>query len=561
MLRGPARSRATRSPVGTVISQDPPAGDEVEPGIDGHGRRVGAGPATVDGHRCHVPVASASAKSELAGAGLDRRRSAGPAPVEPAVPEPEQGRRAGPGGRARRSSAGTTVTLFTGRDHVADRHRPGPSETVAMTVWFARRGVHAPTSARILERHFTNLDGPGLRADEPARGREGRAVRALLADDEVAPPPVPRRVRRGRRGDRRADRARARRAAEQLYERVFVEYGDDSVAQLGGVHLACEQASQLLCKALEWGRLAAYLEQSTRYMRYDDRPGGRVARDGPARDRRARRSSRGSAAFLDAAFEAYGRMYEPLEPFYRERFPKDDADSDFVYRSDDHGEDVRHAADAAPGRDPLEPRDLRDRPVVRAAPDAAGAHPLAEMREYGELMLVELRKVIPAFLKRVDVDDRGVAWSALLARDARGRAGGHRQDAARRRPGTAAGGHAHRLRPRRRGEGRRGRAVRRRATSRTTSCSPSRARLTPTSSAPTSWRRRRRSRRTAGTSPAARGSAPATGSTCCCDYGAFRDLQRHRPLTIEWQRLTHRARLRHAGRDRRRRAARRLGRA
>ena len=38
-------------------------------------------------------------------------------------------------------------------------------------------------------------------------------------------------------------------------------------------------------KALEWGRLAAYLEQSTRYMRYDDRPGGRVARDGAARDR------------------------------------------------------------------------------------------------------------------------------------------------------------------------------------------------------------------------------------------------------------------------------------
>ena len=66
--------------------------------------------------------------------------------------------------------------------------------------------------------------------------------------------------------------------AERLYDRVFVEYGDDSVAQLGGVHLACEQASQLLCKQLERGRLAAYLEQSTRYMRYDDRPGGRWRR-------------------------------------------------------------------------------------------------------------------------------------------------------------------------------------------------------------------------------------------------------------------------------------------
>ncbi len=38
-------------------------------------------------------------------------------------------------------------------------------------------------------------------------------------------------------------------------------------------------------------------------------------------------------------------------------------------------------------------------------------HPLAEMREYGALMLEELRKVIPAFLKRVDVEDRGVAWA------------------------------------------------------------------------------------------------------------------------------------------------------
>ncbi len=63
--------------------------------------------------------------------------------------------------------------------------------------------------------------------------------------------------------------------AEALYERVFFEYGDDSVAQLGGVHLACEGASNILTKVLEWGRLMAYLEQSTRYVPYDDRPGGR----------------------------------------------------------------------------------------------------------------------------------------------------------------------------------------------------------------------------------------------------------------------------------------------
>jgi lysophospholipase L1-like esterase len=63
--------------------------------------------------------------------------------------------------------------------------------------------------------------------------------------------------------------------AEQLYDRVFSEYGDDSVAQLGGAHVALEDVSNLLTKRIEWGRLAAYLEQSTRYIPYDTKPDGR----------------------------------------------------------------------------------------------------------------------------------------------------------------------------------------------------------------------------------------------------------------------------------------------
>jgi NAD(P)-dependent dehydrogenase (short-subunit alcohol dehydrogenase family) len=47
------------------------------------------------------------------------------------------------------------------------------------------------------------------------------------------------------------------------------------VAQLGGAHIACEGVSNVLTKALEWGRLMAYLEQSTRYIAYDARNGGR----------------------------------------------------------------------------------------------------------------------------------------------------------------------------------------------------------------------------------------------------------------------------------------------
>ncbi|HEX2085120.1 MAG TPA: FAD-dependent thymidylate synthase, partial [Solirubrobacteraceae bacterium] len=57
--------------------------------------------------------------------------------------------------------------------------------------------------------------------------------------------------------------------AAALFERVFVGYGDDSVAQLGGMHVACEWVSNVVTKVLQRPRLGAYLEQSTRYIAYD----------------------------------------------------------------------------------------------------------------------------------------------------------------------------------------------------------------------------------------------------------------------------------------------------
>src|SRR4030095_13722273 len=91
--------------------------------------------------------------------------------------------------------------------------------------------------------------------------------------------------------------------AERLYERVFFEYGDDSVAQLGGVHLACEGASNLLTTVLEGGRLMASLEQSTRYIPYDDRPADRYRYHVPAELTGGLRAR--YVATLDHAFGVY----------------------------------------------------------------------------------------------------------------------------------------------------------------------------------------------------------------------------------------------------------------
>src|SRR5207247_4435050 len=115
--------------------------------------------------------------------------------------------------------------------------------------------------------------------------------------------------------------------AEQLYERVFSEYGDDSVAQLGGVHLACEGASNVLTKVLEWGRLMAYLEQSTRYVPYTDRPDGRWKYHVPAEleghPLRAR-----YVDTLDRAFETYARWIDPMREYWSGRFLKPPSESD-----------------------------------------------------------------------------------------------------------------------------------------------------------------------------------------------------------------------------------------
>ncbi len=107
----------------------------------------------------------------------------------------------------------------------------------------------------LLSRYFTNLDGPVfalVNLPEVVKGalfarysRSAKSLRRLFLDEFVGELDVS--------GDTSLDATVGLRRAEELYERVFSDYGDDSVAQLGGVHLACEQASNLLTKILERG--------------------------------------------------------------------------------------------------------------------------------------------------------------------------------------------------------------------------------------------------------------------------------------------------------------------
>jgi thymidylate synthase ThyX len=320
--------------------------------------------------------------------------------------------------------------------------------------------------------------------------------------------------------------------AEGLYEKVFTEYGDDSVAQLGSAHLACEQVSNVLTKVLERGRLASYLEQSTRYLRFDRPLGGRYRYLVPSEVA----DSPLAAAYgetLDALFGTYTRLARTLEDHYRRRFPPEGGEDDAAYRSSLQArvcDDLRGLLPAA----------TLSNLGIHASGQAyealllrMRAHPLAEARDYAGRMLEELRKVIPAFLRRVDRPDRGGAWTRYLADTAR-----KMEELASRLPGTPE------ARPEVTlvdwdpdAEAKVAAAALYPHTDLTDDQLLRHARGLPAGEIArliTAYAGERANRR----------HRPGRGMEradyrfdLLCDYGIFRDLQRHRILTIDWQRL------------------------
>jgi thymidylate synthase ThyX len=206
----------------------------------------------------------------------------------------------------------------------------------------------------------------------------------------------------------------ALRRAEELYTRVFFEYGDDSVAQLGGAHLACEQASNLLTKVLEWGRLAAYLEQSTRYIRYDARLGDSYRYFTP-KEIAASAHAGPYAAHMERVFDEYSGMVARMTSVFEERHPRAETDSKMIYNATIRAK----ACDTVRGLLPVATISNVGIYGTGQAYEMAllrmQANPLAEVRDYGAMMLTELRKIIPSFLTRVDLPDRGIKSSEYLA--------------------------------------------------------------------------------------------------------------------------------------------------
>jgi thymidylate synthase ThyX len=261
-----------------------------------------------------------------------------------------------------------------------------------------------------LRPHFTNLDRPVfalVNLPETVKGalfarysRYPGTLRRLFLDEFADD------VEAG--AARALDGAEGERAAT-LYRRIFLGYGDDSVAQLGGAHVACEWVSNIATKLLQRGRLAAYLEQSTRYIAYDSpMPGGgyrywRDAELGPAYERA-----------MNDLFTSYADALPRVAAWASERFPRADDEPEAA-----HARSIRaKALDLLRG---LLPAASLSHVGIFATGQAYEqlvmrlmASPLPEARGLGEMILAELRQVIPSFVARLDRPERGGEWIDYL---------------------------------------------------------------------------------------------------------------------------------------------------
>ena len=263
---------------------------------------------------------------------------------------------------------------------------------------------------RALTPYFTNTDRPvfALRnLPETVKGalfarysRSAKSVRRLFLDEFLGEIGSTARFAETGVGTERADR---------LYARVLSEYGDDSVAQLGGAHIACEGVSNVLTKVLEWGRLMAYLEQSTRYVPYTARPGGQWKYHVPAELDGSPLHAR-FVRTLDRAFETYTRWIPAMEAHFHARYPKAPEDSDAMYKSVVRAKALDTLRGLLPAATTSNVGLFGTGQAFEALLLRMLAHPLEEVRGCAGQMLTELRLVIPAFLARIDQPSRGGRW-------------------------------------------------------------------------------------------------------------------------------------------------------
>ncbi|MDQ6691825.1 MAG: FAD-dependent thymidylate synthase [Candidatus Dormibacteraeota bacterium] len=271
------------------------------------------------------------------------------------------------------------------------------------------RSEFAPDEAAQLEPYFTNLDRPvfALRnLPEVVKGalfsrysRTEKSLRRVLLEEFLREPEFGLDQLMVEGGE---DRRVATRKAEEFYERVLVGYGDDSVAELAGAHVAVEGVSTLAAKALQDSRIGlSPLEKSTRYVRFD-RP------DAEGRFAYHRSPELSHPIYERAAdhlFETFSDMLEVVLAGVRDGFPIEPGETERAWKTATRAKALDLLRGLLPAATHTNLGLYGNGRAFEYLITKMAGQDLPECRQLASSLHGELSQVIPSFVRRA-IDDK-----------------------------------------------------------------------------------------------------------------------------------------------------------
>lgn len=191
--------------------------------------------------------------------------------------------------------------------------------------------------------------------------------------------------------------------AQSFYDRILDGYGDDSIGELGGAHLAIENISMLAAKAIEDCRIGGSpLEKSTRYIYFDQKVDGQyLFYHEPVLMTSAYRE-----LFLETCenlFDTYSKLIPPLTAKIEEGFPKDPAISKAAYTAALRAKVLDCLRGLLPASAMTNMGVFGNGRFFESLLQKLHSNNLAEIQEIGRKAQQELSKVVPSFIRRSDV--------------------------------------------------------------------------------------------------------------------------------------------------------------
>ncbi len=263
----------------------------------------------------------------------------------------------------------------------------------------------------VLRPFFTNIDQPIfvlINLPEVVKGalfsrysRSTKSLRRVLLDEFIMKPEMGFKDIIGQTiKSSKEEQIVAIKKAEEFYDRVLVGYGDDSVAELGGANIACEQVSQIAAKFIEATRIGiSPLEKSTRYVWFNQKINGQYQY---VREPTLINSKHANLYLktCDFLFDSYSNLISPMTKFITEKFPREDGITERAYNSSIRAKVCDVLRGLLPASTMTNVGLYGNGRAFEYLLLKMYSSPLMEIKQLSKSMNQELSKVVPSFVKR-----------------------------------------------------------------------------------------------------------------------------------------------------------------